>query len=132
MNSLKYTRALFKVVVPFLDEHFPDGDFLFQDDGAPAHRSEHSTSWKRMRWGFRALGRRYWAPYSPDRNLIENCWGMMADEVGKSNPTTLPTLRKAILAAWDKVTPEYLDNLYSSQRPRDRAILAEKGGFTKW
>lgn len=121
-----------RVVLPFVDKEFPNGDFIYQDDGAPCHRATATQQWKDFHFGKRALAPREWAPYSPDRNLIEHCWAMIKQDVDQRQPTTLKTLRKAINFGWDLVTPQYLQKLFASQRKRDQAIIDADGGHTEW
>jgi hypothetical protein len=128
MDSDQYITAMCKVVMPFIATEFPDGDFIYQDDGAPSHRAAATQQWKDFHFGRKALLPRDWAPYSPDRNLIEHCWAIIKQEVDRRQPTTLKTLRKAINAGWDLVTARVLENLFASQRKRDQQIVDADGG----
>lgn len=132
MNSETYVRAMSTKTLPLLQEVFGEnGDFIYCDDGAPCHRSRNTVNWKLHYFGEDRICK-FWAGYSPDRNLIEHCWALIWEEVNTRRPTTMIGLKRAIQAGWDKVTPDFLRRLYASQDRRDNAILAARGGHTKY
>ena len=47
-------------------------------------------------------------------------------------PTTLHQLRDAVMAAWDALRPERLRSLVRSMPRRARALLAARGGHTRY
>ena len=73
-----------------------------------------------------------WAPNSPDMNLIEHVWAMVAIEIRKRNPSTVEGLKRAARAAWAQIDEEYLENLWNSIRNRAQAILDANGGSTRY
>jgi hypothetical protein len=130
MDTNQYIRAMSQVVFPMIDELFPTKEFMYVDDGAPCHTSKAALDWKFFQWGHQVLERRYWAPYSPDRNPIEHCWAFMKEEIIRRSPRTVKGLRAVINAAWNSITLEFLGNLFDSLDARDRAIIDANGGHT--
>ena len=47
VNSETYIECLKSALLPIYSD-FPDRNFIFQDDGAPPHRSARTTDWKNM------------------------------------------------------------------------------------
>ena len=41
-------------------------------------------------------------------------------------------LRVAVREAWDSITPDQLNSLIDSMRERCEAVIAAKGGYTKY
>ena len=41
-----YVGLLEETLVPFLEKHYPDDDYIFMEDGASAHHSPVSMKWK--------------------------------------------------------------------------------------
>lgn len=131
MDSAQYIHCLNVCVLPFLRAMERQGQQpVFQEDGAPAHRSGRTRSWKREYIGIhRMLPEKLWAPNSPDRSLIEHMWAFMKEEISRRNPRTLAGLKKCIIDAWNNVPISYIENMYASQCCRDRLILERNGGY---
>ena len=49
-----------------------------------------------------------------------------------SHATSTDGLKRIACKVWRGVTPEYLDNLYQSMPRRMQAVIAAKGGHTKY
>jgi hypothetical protein len=133
MTARQYILAMHAVVIPLIEQQFPNkADFLYIDDGAPAHTAKAAQDWKFYHWGAKVLPRKYWAPYSPDRNPIEHCWGIMKEEIIRRNPRSMKGLRRAIIGAWGMITVPLLEKLFDSLDVRDNAIIEAEGGHTKF
>ena len=67
-------------------------------------------------------------------NPIEHLWDNMAVYIRDMDnpPTTLHQLRDAVMAAWDALRPERLRSLVRSMPRRARALLAARGGHTRY
>ena len=74
-----------------------------------------------------------WPASSPDLNPIENLWGLMEKEIQKLHVKTLYSLKKIVRSVWVRLTrPERLEGLVNSMEDRLKAVLASKGGHTKY
>lgn len=77
-----------------------------------------------------------WPPYSPDLNPIENCWNWMKDYQDKhwgDEKCSLATERARIMECWEKaVTEERLTEMIHEMPARCAAVIAAKGGSTRW
>lgn len=75
-KSAEFMEFIEGSVLPTIRATFGD-DFIFQQDRAPTHNSAFSQG------RFRELGVQLldWPSRSPDLNIIENCWSMIAHEV---------------------------------------------------
>ena len=103
---------------------------VFQHDGAPCHRSVTVTRWL-VANNIELLGP--WPGSSPDLNPIENMWMMMKEKVAQMNPTSPKSLVDDIKRVWTtSVTPQYCEALASSMPRRIRAVLANKGQYSKY
>ena len=67
INSQKYIEILENNLWPVNVRHFPHGNYVFQDDNAPAHRSLLSAYMEEN--GINATS---WPAQSPDINIIQN------------------------------------------------------------
>uniref|UniRef100_A0A672ZV02 Tc1-like transposase DDE domain-containing protein n=1 Tax=Sphaeramia orbicularis TaxID=375764 RepID=A0A672ZV02_9TELE len=76
-------EVLESVLLPEARRLYPDGDWTFQQDGAPAHTANVTQTWLREENNITLLDH---PTCSPDLNPIENIWGWMAREVYKNDP----------------------------------------------
>lgn len=75
-----------------------------------------------------------WPAKSPDLNIIENVWGILARDVYKNARQfdTVQQLREAIEVAWRRLTVAQLERLYGSCHRRMREVLKKNGNITKY
>jgi hypothetical protein len=72
-------------------------------------------------------------PNSPDINVIENVIGQVKEHVGKTRPRNRRELLRAVNEGWSfATTPEKIAHLYESLPKRIRAVIAAKGGKTRY
>ena len=72
----------------------------------------------------------FWQSYVPPRqrgySRIEQRWQR------KEKATSTDGLKKIARKVWRGVTTEYVDNLYQSMPRQMQAVIAAKGGYTKY
>ena len=100
-------------------------EFIFQQDNAPPHVSQHTKGFLESR----EIHVLEWPPQSPDLNPIENIWGIMSKMVYKDGKTyqTVDDLWRAVMAAFHAILSQTLQNLYSSMYSCLLKVL-ESGG----
>jgi hypothetical protein len=100
------------------------------EDGAPIHRSNAPKIWREKR----RLKKLDWPPSSPDLNPIENLWYIMKVRVNCRfrEGMTLEDLRNDLIEVWNAFDSEYYNKLIESMPRRMRAVVAAKGGPTRW
>ena len=99
------------------------GNYLYQQDGAPAHTSKSSIRY--ISTQFNLL--RHWPPQSPDLNPIENLWGVLKRRVASGKPQTREDLRKLVEESWSNIPQEVVDNIVFSFLSRTKLVLVKKG-----
>lgn len=129
MNSDEYQEMLEACLIPFYEDFDQDG-LVFQQDGAPAHRSLSTQNWLAARF----INVLNWPACSPDLNPMENIWGVLVRRIYAENKiyTNLVELRQAIIREWGKLEVRVLQNLNSSMNRRCEQVLGRGGGATDY
>lgn len=130
MNADQYVHVLTSRLVPSLSHWFPEGDFVFMQDGAPCHKAKKSMECLRSN-NIPVLD---WPGNSPDCNPIETLWAITKRRVRTQTLTTKQELISAIIRAWirDETMQETCRKLIASMPDRVEAVIKAKGGHTKY
>ena len=72
--------------------------------------------------------------FSPDLNPIEHLWDTLGRAVrsGDNPPTNLRQLRDALVQEWDRLPRGTLETLVGSMPRRLAAVIAARGGHTRY
>lgn len=111
MDRFLFVNILKETLIPFVNEHFPDGHRFMQDND-PKHTSNYARDFlteKEINW---------WKTpaKSPDMNPIENLWHELKEFIRReTKPKTKDKLVAGILTFWETVTVDkcnkYIDHL---------------------
>ena len=102
----------------------------FQQDNAPAHRSERTRKW----FNAKKIPLLQWPPQSPDMNLIESIWNVIGRRINSRNilPASLSELKLIIKEEWERISQKELEDLIKSMPKRLEELRKAKGGQTKF
>jgi hypothetical protein len=89
VNAAKYQSILQESLLPSVGALHPDGNFIFQEDGAPAHKAKTTQTWLRNHH----INKLSWPSNSPDMSPIENIWGEMKKYIRRKKPRTKGELK---------------------------------------
>lgn len=70
----KNVDILNQTVLPYIEEHFPDGHFYYYQDNSPIYKSRVVQQWFQQNIPHHQLFNK--PAKSPDIPMIENLWGM--------------------------------------------------------
>ena len=128
-DSVMYCQTLQHGLLPFAADILGE-NWTFQQDNASIHRSQYTKKWlKDKNVDFIA-----WPSRSPDLNIIENVWGLLARKVFPSGKQyqDLETLAAAVGKAWLEIDEDYLEKLYQSLPRRLIQVLDRRGACTDY
>lgn len=132
MNAFQYQEMLQQHLLPIgVDLGGPD--WIFQQDRASIHNA-HSTSAFFRANNVRVLD---WAACSPDLNLIENLWGLLARNVYANGRqyNSINELKQEIQKCWTEIAindHEMRRRLIDSMKNRIFEVIRANGGATKY
>ena len=124
MNAERLIRIYEAGLIPFLNERFPGGHRLYQDND-PKHSSVAVEVY------FEEKGVNWWAtpPESPDLNPIENVWGSLKQYLKNVyKPKILEELKSGIQQFWQTLTPERCTHYINHLRKVIPKVIQEEGG----
>jgi transposase len=125
-----HSETLRDYAIPTLKKFFPHGDGIFQEDNAPVHTAKIARA-VLTKNNITLLP---WPAYSPDLNLIENLWAYVEEKIRNRHlpPSSISQLEEMIQEEWQAIDQNYLQNLIESMPRRIEAVIAAKGGATKY
>ena len=122
VNALEYRKIMEKSEM-FSD--LRDKDYLFMQDGAPAHTSNLTSLFLQKRCSFIKC----WPSNSPDLNPIEHLWGAMKKviqaRIGEIN--NKDDLLRIVNETWDNFPQESINSLVRSFECRLRMVIDNNG-----
>ena len=129
INAAYYTQQL----LPKLTEDcraLMGEDFVFQQDGAPAHSARQEQEWLEQNCPD-FIKKDEWPPNSPDLNPLDFCvWGIMLEKYERCTPrpTMVCELKAVLQAIWDELSQDTVQKAVVSFRKRLRACIRSDGG----
>ena len=105
-----------------------DDEFVFQQDGAPAHTSQQAQDWLKQHCPDPAefIQKDDWPPNSPDLNPLNYLvWSAMLQsyEHFSPKPTTVAELKTVLQDIWSNLSQQTIDNAVLSFRKRVKACI---------
>ena len=130
MNAEKYMQVINTKLQGDMEEAFPNGEGIFQQDLAPCHRA-NKVKKIFCEKGIRVLD---WPGNSPDLNPIENLWAILKLEAQKKDCTTLEKMTQAIIDIWfgEPKMKLHCSKLVDSMPKRVKEVIQKRGGHIKY
>jgi len=104
-------------------------DWRLQDDNARPHRARIVTEFKQAA-GIRSID---WPSRSPDLNPIEHIWDVMGRAIHEQDPPpNLHQLGLRLIEVWNNIPQNTIRDLIRSMNRRIAAVIAARGGNTRY
>jgi len=129
INAVFYTGQLLPQLLQDCRTLLND-DFVFQQDGAPAHTSQQSQDWLQQQCP-EFIRKDEWPPNSPDLNPLDYfVWSAMLHSYERCfpKPTTVTELKTVLQDIWTTLPQQSVDNAVLSFRKRVKACIEAEGG----
>ena len=106
---------------------FKGEEYIFMQDGAPAHTSVATQKWCQANLS-KFWDKKSWPPASPDLNVLDYlAWGWLQKRVSEFNPTNLQTLKIAIRNAVAEMPIEQVRASVDGRYKRAALRIQENG-----
>jgi hypothetical protein len=129
LNAVKYREDILDpIILPFLQQR--NFEHVFQHDNERCHVARVCQDFLNQNH-IRVLP---WAALSPDLSPIEHLW----DELGRrvrhrqNPPETLQELRDGLVQEWNNIPQVFIQRLISYMCRRYEAVVAARGGHTRY
>ena len=136
-KSQDYIDKILVPVIPklktiFEEQGIEEEDWIFQQDGDAKHTSNLVQNW--LEDNVQSYtNKNEWPANSPDLSIIENCWSVIWVALAKHKIQTRAGLVQLVKKYWkEKITQDYIENLYNSLPNRMDQVVKLKGGMTKY
>lgn len=131
-NGQVYRDILENVMLPSVEQLYPNNTFIYQQDNCPIHTARIITQW----FGNNNIELLPWPSRSPDINPIENVWGLLVKKIYGRNfrPRNKEELWSAIENCWEELREKenYCRRLIASMPTRFNHVLEGNGAMTKY
>jgi DDE superfamily endonuclease len=129
INAAIYQELLRQHVVPWLKRTYPDGNYVFQQDSAPAHAARSTQDFLRENMASH-WSPELWPPFSPDLNPLDfSIWSVLEARVQATAHENLAALRASISREWATLDEDYVRSACRPFRRRLEQVVAAAGGY---
>jgi inhibitor of nuclear factor kappa-B kinase subunit alpha len=128
VNGEVYVEMLEREVLTWIEERKDDIPFVFQQDGAPAHRKKTTQEWLKER--FEIIAKDEWPASSPDLNPLDySIWSILERDVCAVAHKSVGSLINALQRAADNLDQETINRAIDDFPRRVQACYDAKGGY---
>uniref|UniRef100_A0A8C7SEP5 Tc1-like transposase DDE domain-containing protein n=1 Tax=Oncorhynchus mykiss TaxID=8022 RepID=A0A8C7SEP5_ONCMY len=128
MDGAKYRTILEENLMESAKDLRLGRRFVFQQDNDPKHKAKSTMEWFKNKH-IQVLE---WPSQSPDLNPIENLWKELKTAVHKCSPSNLTELELFCKEEWEKMSVSRCAKLIETYPKQLTAVIAAKGGATKY
>jgi len=108
------------------------GDYIFQQDGAPAHRSRHTIGYLNINVP-EFIEPENWPPNSPDLNPVDySIWGALQQLVYREPIENVDHLKRVIIRCWTEISQDLVDAAIDQWPRRVAAVVQAAGGHIEY
>uniref|UniRef100_A0A914EGD4 Tc1-like transposase DDE domain-containing protein n=1 Tax=Acrobeloides nanus TaxID=290746 RepID=A0A914EGD4_9BILA len=124
---MELQRLLDEVILPACEEVYTDGNFVFQQDGAPSHKDKRTQRYLEEHAPF--IPASQWPAYSPDLNPCDyRLWAWMKQKLyERGTALNLDELKARIREVRDELDVRTIRKWLRELRPRLQKVIDDGG-----
>ena len=128
LGTKAYLEVMKNMVKPWTDENYPDCEYEWQQDSAPAHKSKVTQAWCMANlknfWPWTI-----WPPSSPDLNPCDyGIWGNVERKAYARPHPSVDAMKADVDEEWANMSEDFIRRTCSAFRPRLELMLEAQGG----
>jgi hypothetical protein len=130
INQHYYTdNILCDTVLPFVQQTFANGPYIFTQDGAPSHTSKRAQDFCQQNF-HDFLHKKEWPATLPDLNPCDYfLWGYLEQKVNCKSYDSIKQLKAALVMAWHKLDQNMVKAACVQEfKKRLALVIKQKGG----
>ena len=132
INSVYYCDNVLEQGLLLDIRRLSNDDFLFQQDGAPAHRSRHTVAYLRSHVP-EFIEPENWPPNSPDLNPVNySVWGALQQMVYRDRISDIDHLKQVLKDCWAQLSQDTLNRAIDQLPKRLRMVIQVKGAHAEF
>jgi hypothetical protein len=113
---------------PNISTLYPDDQWIFQQDSAPAHKAKTTQQWLTKNCPD-FISFKEWPPSSPDLNPLDfSIWGILETIVNAKQHRSLESLKRMLVREWNRLPMDTVRAAIDSWRRRLALVVKHKGG----
>lgn len=127
LDHARYIELLDEVILPACEDVYPDGNFVYQQDGAPPHKDKRTQRYLEESAPF--IPASQWPGYSPDLNPCDyRLWAWMKQKLyEKGTALNLDELKTRIREVWNELDVDTIRKWLRELRPRLQKVIDDGG-----
>jgi len=127
VGANSYYKVLRYHVLPWLKANYPEGNYVWTQDGAPCHTAKKVQKFCKDNFAdFWPAS--FWPSSSPDLNPLDYAvWGVLEQATNKTSHPNIHSLKAAVMTEWDKMSTDFVVKSCKVFRRRVEAVIANNG-----
>jgi hypothetical protein len=131
VSGLLYRNMIREHIVPELERVCGTRRYIFQQDGAPAHRAGETQMLCRVLMSD-FIAEEFWPPNSADLNPLDyRVWEYVKEKVYATAPRNMQDLEARIRTAWTEMPQKFIDSSIDMWRSRIAAVIRNDGAHVE-
>ena len=129
INAKYYKESVLESILkPQAEILYEGSPWVFQQDSAPAHKSQHVQNWCRQNLPD-FIPSTLWPSFSLDLNTLDYCiWGILQARVNAARHISIESLKAALIREWNHFPMEVVRESIDAWPRRLRSTISKRGG----